>query len=106
MNQPSPAVECASWCKKCGAHTDVHHPEGEDCASEPKAVLLSLYPLRDGGEDLRVPDHLTGVLHNDAGASQPRIKISHNDKTVIDLSLEKAARLAADLHTLAEQAQA
>lgn len=56
----------------------------------------------DDGE-LRVPDHLTGVLCREADASEPHIIISHNDTTMFSLSLEDAVRLAADLRTLAKE---
>ena len=99
-----PAGECASWCKSGDGHTDVRAPTDQHCESPPRTVPLSRHPLLAVGAEPPVPDHLVGSLHQEADASAPHIVVRHNDGMMIDLSIEDARRLAAELLTLAEAA--
>jgi hypothetical protein len=106
MSEASSAVECASWCHQSDARTGAHGPDSRACTSESRIVLLSQSQLPGVDGELRVPDHLTGVLRREAGVSEPHIIVSHNDTTTFSLSLEDAVRLAARLRTLANEASA
>jgi len=103
MEDTSPAVDCADWCKEGDGHADAH--DGQLCSSDSLTALLSRYPLLGVGKGARVRDHLIGTLHLEAGASSPHVVVSHNATMMIDLSLEDAARLAVVLLTLAERAR-
>lgn len=104
MPQGSPIVECPTWCEKSNGHTDVHHPDDHDCVSEPRTVFVSPYPILGDDTEPRVREQLDGFIHREAGESMPYIRLNHNDTTVIDLSIEDALRLAAELRSLTDTA--
>ena len=103
MTDRLPAAECASWCKSGDGHGYANDPADQHCESPPRTVPLARHPLLGVGAEPRERDHLVGLIHREAHASVPHISIKHND-AMIDLSIEDARRLAAELLTLAEAA--
>ena len=103
MTDRPPATECASWCKSGDRHRDATDPADQYCESPPRTAPLARHPLLVAGAEPPMRDHLVGLLHREADASVPHILITHKD-AMIDLSIEDARRLAAELLTLAEAA--
>ena len=101
MTDRMPASECASWCRSgdSGDHDRADH----HCESPPRTVTLSMHPMLLGDVEAPVPNHLAGSLQQNADASVPHIVVRHRDVR-IDLSIDDARRLAAELLTLAEAA--
>jgi len=105
MTDTLPAVGCASWCENRDGHTNVNDPADRSCVSPSRIVSLSRYPFPGVGAEAPVLDHLVGLLHREAGAPVPHIRVEHNDAIFIDLSVEDALRLAVDLLALADSAE-
>jgi hypothetical protein len=68
-------------------------------------VSLSRYPFPGVAAEAPVRDHLVGLLHREAGAPVPHIRVEHNDALFTDLSVEDALRLAVDLNALGDSAE-
>ena len=99
-----PAVECPTWCEKSDGHTNVHDANDHNCVSKSRTVSVSRFPLLSDPTEPRVPDQLVGFIHQEAGESVPHIRLNHNGSMIIDLSVENARRLAAELRSLTEGA--
>ena len=104
MTEGLPSVVCPSWCEKSDGHTNVHHANDHRCVSESRTVSVSRHPLVDDATEPRAPDKLVGFIHREAGESVPHIRLDHNDTPIIDLSVDDALRLAAELRSLTEGA--
>ena len=104
MSAGRPAVDCPTWCERSNGHATVHPADDRECVSESRTISLSRCPPLGDETASRVRDQLVAFIHREAGDSVPHIRLRYNDSAPLDLSVDDALRLAAELRSLIEEA--